>query len=245
MEFFDLVNISERSIELVNPSTPEKVLALGEYLRLREGSRIIDFGCGYAEPLALWAEHFGIVGVGIDIREAACERARKKLAARGLSERIEIVCARGADYGFAPGTFDAATCIGATFVFGGYRETVHALSRAIRPGGRLGIGEVYWRIEDVPAIYREQESFLWERDILAITRDEGFDLEAVVRSSQEDWDQYESANWCGLIRWLEENPNHAERADVLAHLRHTQDAYLTYGRELWGWAMYALCPAAA
>jgi hypothetical protein len=31
---------------------------------------------------------------------------------------------------------------------------------------------------------------------------------------------------------------------VIAHLRRTQDDYLTYGREYLGWAMYALAPRA-
>jgi len=94
MQFFDLVDISERYMELVNPSTPEKVMTLGKFLRLGEGSRVIDFGCGYAEPLVLWAEQFGIVGTGIDVREHACERARRKVSEKGLSDRIEIVCGK-------------------------------------------------------------------------------------------------------------------------------------------------------
>ena len=113
MNFFDLVNISERYMELVNPSTAEKMLTLGKFLRLHEGSRVIDFGCGYAEALVLWAERFGILGIGVDIREHACERARKKVSDRGLSDRIEIVCGRGSEYLFEEGAFDAATCIGA------------------------------------------------------------------------------------------------------------------------------------
>ena len=46
---------------LVRKSTPDKVLALGRCLQLREGSRVLDFGCGYAEPLALWAARFGML----------------------------------------------------------------------------------------------------------------------------------------------------------------------------------------
>jgi hypothetical protein len=83
MQFFDLVNISERYLELVNPSTPEKTITLGRLLRLHDGSRVIDFGCGYGEAQVLWAEHFGIVGTGIDAWEHACERARRKVFEMG------------------------------------------------------------------------------------------------------------------------------------------------------------------
>jgi len=168
MTFFDLVDISERFMELVNPSTPEKMVKLGKFLRLREGSRVIDFGCGYAEALTLWAEHFGIAGIGVDIRDRACERARAKVSEKHLTERIEIVCSPGAEYPFQEGAFDAATCI--------------------------------------------------------------------------DWDRYEADNWHGLIRWLEENPDHPERGEVVEHLQKSQDEYLRYGREYLGWAMYVLAP---
>ena len=96
MHLFDFYDISERFIELINPTSPDKIIALGKYLELADHCRIIDFGCGYAEPLVLWAENFGISAIGIDIREKACERARNKIARKGLSGRIRIVCGKGA-----------------------------------------------------------------------------------------------------------------------------------------------------
>ncbi|MDD5703235.1 MAG: class I SAM-dependent methyltransferase, partial [Dehalococcoidales bacterium] len=141
MEFFDLMGISHRYMEILGPSSPEKISKLGKLLKLKKGSRVIDFGCGCAEPLTLWAEEFGITGTGIDISRDFCERARKKLAMRGLSDQIEIVCSPAADYVFEEGAFDAATCIGSTFVFDGYQQTIQAMKRAVRQNGRLGIGE--------------------------------------------------------------------------------------------------------
>jgi len=243
MEFFDLVDISERNMEIVNPSTPEKTITIGKFLGLREGSRVIDFGCGYAEPLVLWAEQFGIVGTGIDVRAQACERASRKVSERGLGNRIEIVCADGADYRFEEHAYDAATCIGASFIWGGYRPTICAMRRAIHAEGRLGIGEPYWLRDSIPTRCTEQEpSVCREHELLHITREEDFDFEYVVRASHDDWDRYEADNWRGLIRWIEENPNHAERDEVISHLHKIQDEYLDYGREYMGWAMYVLAP---
>ena len=64
MNFLDLVDISERNIELVNPTSPEKIVRVGQAAGLRPGQRIVEFGCGYGEVLALWAVHFGISGLG-------------------------------------------------------------------------------------------------------------------------------------------------------------------------------------
>lgn len=95
MRFLDIMGISHRYMEILSPSTPEKIIKLGKLLKLEEGKRVIDFGCGCAEPLTLWAEEFGITGIGIDISEDFCDRARQKLASSGLSDRIEIVCSMG------------------------------------------------------------------------------------------------------------------------------------------------------
>jgi SAM-dependent methyltransferase len=245
MEWFDLRNISERYMELVNPSSTDKVRKVGRSLRLEPGRRVLDFGCGFAEPLVLWAEQYGISGVGIDVRSEACARAQRKIADRELADRLEIVCGAGADYAFTPGAFDAVTCLGATFVFGGFRPTIRAMREALRPGGRMAIGEPYRLYIDVPAEYAAKNAaFHAEQELLAIVREEGYDLETVVRSDQDDWDRYKSDNWHGLIHWLEENPGHAERAEVIACLREDQEEYLCYERAYLGWAMYVLAPAA-
>lgn len=76
MDFFDLMSISHRYMEILNPSTSEKIIQLGKLLKLKKGSRVIDFGCGTAESLTLWAEEFGITGIGIDISRDFCDRAK-------------------------------------------------------------------------------------------------------------------------------------------------------------------------
>lgn len=243
MDFFDIMGISHRYMEILDPSTPEKIIKLGKQLQLKKGSRIIDFGCGCAEPLALWAKEFGITGVGIDISEDFCDRARKKLAAKGLSGQIEIVCSPAADYIFEEGSFDAATCIGATFVFGGYQQTIQTMKKAIRQNGRLGIGETHWLNNQVdPKYAQEQTTTYAEPELAQFTRDEGFELEYIIRASADDWDRYMSDNWYGLIRWLEENPTHPDYEQVFKHLRSDQDSYLQFQRQYMGWAMYCLAP---
>ena len=133
MKPFELHEISERYMEIFNPSTPEKVLTTGEILGISPDSRIIDFGCGSGELLALWAKKFGISGTGIDIHPYACNRAKTKIEKLGLSGRIEIVCHNAREYVFREHAFDAALCIGSTFIWGGYRQTIQAMKRAVHP----------------------------------------------------------------------------------------------------------------
>ncbi len=243
MEFIDLMSISHRYMEILNPSTSEKIIKLGKLLKLEKGKRVIDFGSGCAEPLALWAEEFGITGIGIDISEDFCDRARKKLAMKGLSNQIEIVCSNGADYVFEEGSFDAATCIGATFIFGSYQKTVQVLKRAVNRNGRLGIGETHWLSNRVDPEYAQKQTTTYtEAELARFTRDEGFELEYIIRASSDDWDRYISDSWYGLIRWLEENPNHPDYGQVFKYFRTDQDDYLQFQRQYMGWAMYCLAP---
>ncbi|MDD5397523.1 MAG: hypothetical protein PHU70_00450, partial [Dehalococcoidia bacterium] len=156
---------------------------------------------------------------------------------------IEIVCSPADDYVFEEGAFDAATCIGATFIWGGYKQTIQAMKRAIHQNGRLGIGETHWLSNQVnPEYAQKQTTTHTEPELTQITRDEGFELEYIIRASHDDWDRYISDGWYGLIRWLEENSTHPDYEQVFKHFRTDQDDYLKFQNQYMGWAMYCLAP---
>lgn len=243
MKFLDLKNIEEQFMELVNPTSPEKLIKAGIIAGLKPGDNVIDFGCGFAEPLVLWAERFGISGVGIDIRPYACERAEKKIAAKGLSERLKIVCGDASGYKYAEHSFDLAACIGATFIWSNFTEAVRAMKRAVKPGGKLIIGEAHWLVDQVPEEFRSaQTEIVTEVELLRMAHQEGYEFEYVLHSNHDEWDRYEADNWVGLLRWIEANPNHPERQEVIDHLHESQEEYVRHGRMYFGWALYVLAP---
>jgi SAM-dependent methyltransferase len=243
VNFFDLVNISERYIEIINPSTPEKILTVGSIMNLTNNSNIIDFGCGYGEVLAMWAETYGISGTGVELREHAYERAKQKMIDRQIEDRIEIVCCNAAEFEFTRSEYSHAICLGASFIWGGFRNTIQNMKLAVEKNGGLAIGEPYWLRDKVPQKYMAAEPDVqFESELLEIAHDEGFDIEYVVRSSHDDWDQYEAGNWYALVRWIEENPDHPERQEVIDHLHSSQKLYFKYTREYLGWAIYILKP---
>ncbi|HEX9091660.1 MAG TPA: class I SAM-dependent methyltransferase [Anaerolineales bacterium] len=243
MKFLDLKDISERYMELLNPTSPEKIIKAGQIAGLKAGDRVIDFGCGFAEPLILWAERFGISGVGIDFRPYACERANKKIAERGLTERISIVCGDAAAYTPAPHSFDLASCIGATFIWSDFAHAVSAMKQAVKPQGKLVVGEAHWLTDDVPEEFRSAQSEITtEAELLRMAQQEGFDFEYVLHSNHDEWDHYEADNWVGLLRWIEANPEHPERQQVIDHLHESQAEYTRYGYKYFGWAIYILSP---
>ncbi len=245
MDFLDLYTIAERDLELVNPTSSEKIILAGKMLGMGPGKTVIDFGSGYAEPLILWAQKFGITGVGIELRKACCERAQKKIAERGLGDRLEIVHEDASKYKFQKGAYDFAVCIGASFIWNGFGPTLRKLKQAVRPGGKIAIGEPYWNKTPAPREYiRRLEGYttFTEHGLLKLARAEKYDFEYIVRTSLDDWDRYETGNWHGLHKWLDENRGHPDRQQVIDWLHKNQEEYLRWGREYLGWAIYLMRP---
>jgi len=243
VKFLDLKDISEQFMELLNPTSPEKIIKTGQIAGLKAGDRVIDFGCGFAEPLVLWAERFGVEGVGIDIRPYACKRAEMKIAGKGLSERLSIVCGDASGYNFVPHSYDFATCIGATFIWGSFGDAIRAMKQAVRPRGKLIIGEAHWLVDNVPEEFRSaQTEITTEVELLRMAHQEEYEFEYVMHSSHDEWDRYEADNWVSLLHWIEANPEHPERQQVIDFLHETQEEYTRYGRMYFGWALYVLKP---
>ena len=242
MQWYELYDVSERYHTLINPLSEWKVLELGEVAGMQKGTRVIDFGCGFAEPLVLWAERFGIRALGIEFRPYACRRARERIEQKGLAEQIEIVETRGEEYEAAPGSFDIGVCLGASFIWNGFRPTIQALRKTVRKGGRLIIGEVFWNLSNIPPDHALREKYHCEHELVEIAGEEGYSMEYVRHSSRDDWDTYEAKNWRSLRAWLRENPDHEDFRQVADWLRQQQIEYTRFNREYQGWGAYVLDP---
>jgi SAM-dependent methyltransferase len=237
MDFLSLKDISERHLEFINPTSRDKLVRAGRAARLRAGQQVIDFGCGFGGALALWAQEFDIGGFGIDVRPFAIKRARVRAAERGLADRLRFACASAAGYGITPGSFDVAACIGATFAWPGLLpDALRAMKDAVRPGGSMVIGEVYWRDPALvpPDVLRRERSIGPEPRIYEQIRAAGCDVIYALHSNQDEWDNYYAEDWRGLADWLAENPGHPDYAEVHQHLRDGQDEYAAYGRSTSG-----------
>ncbi len=79
-------------------------------LRLREGERLIDIGCGWGGLMIHAAGHYGVDAVGITLSEPQAELATERIRAAGLEDRcrIEVRDYRSLD---APESFDKVVSI--------------------------------------------------------------------------------------------------------------------------------------
>lgn len=236
MDRMELHTISERYVDLINPITRAEMIHLGEVLELNKGSRVIDFGAGFGEMLLLWADNFSATGLGIEFRGSACERARNSIRECGFSDSIEISEGDASKVDFEKGSFDAACCIGASFIWKGFRNTITALKEAIRPDGQIVIAEPFWRSEDVPDEFmkREEDAVFTESKLVEVVHEEGFEVKYMMWASQEGWDRYVTSNWMSLVQWMKENPDHEDLQQVSEYLHKDQEDYLQYVRKYVG-----------
>ena len=105
-------------------------------LRLREGERLLDIGCGWGSLLIHAATHYGVRAVGVTLSEPqARARSRAGRVRPGVADRVEI---RVQDYReVTDGPFDKIASVG-MYEHVGRGElgpTRSAVAKLLRPGG--------------------------------------------------------------------------------------------------------------
>lgn len=226
----DYHELAERDHDIQNPTSPEKIRLLGEYLRLGPESLVLDVACGKAGPAVVLASTFGCRIVGVEVREAFAAEARARIASSGLGTLVEVHTGDAKTFPLEPSAWDAALCLGAAFVWGNIGDAAAAMVPAVKRGGFVAIGEPYWKTPS-----QADDGYL----DLAATADRftatGVALTGIIAASEDDWDRYESLHWRALEEWL---ATQTGADDVRAeHERHPRE-HLTYRREQLGWAIF-------
>lgn len=105
-------------------------------LRLREGERLLDVGCGWGGLARYAARHFGVQVTGITLSKAQLELGRERVAQDGLASQIDL---RLLDYRDLPGeaVFDKIVSVGMFEHVGlaNLGQYFQILYRQVRPGG--------------------------------------------------------------------------------------------------------------
>ncbi|MCW7754371.1 class I SAM-dependent methyltransferase [Desulfobotulus sp. H1] len=247
MDIPRIFNITESAHRIHNPFTSEKFATLGAALRLEPGARILDLGSGSGEMLCTWARDYGIMGTGIDMSPLFTGQATLRAEELGVSDKVTFIHDDAAGH-VSDDKVDVAACVGASWIGGGISGTLELLTRSLRTGGIVLIGEPYWRqlppTEDVArgCLANAISDFLVLPELLVSFRDLGYDVVEMVLADQDGWDRYEAAKWLTMRRWLETSPEDELVHEVRAKLTSEPERYATYTREYLGWGVFALMP---
>ena len=247
MDIPRLFTIAESAHRIHNPFTPDKLAILGAALRLAPGARMLDLGSGSGEMLCTWARDHGITGLGVDMSPLFTAQAKERAHALGVADQVDFIHGDAAGY-VADQPVDVAACVGATWIGGGVAGTIQLLTRSLRPGGILLIGEPFWR--QVPptneiatgCLAHAISDFVLLPELIASFGSLGCDVVEMVLADQDGWDRYEAAKWLTMRRWLEEHPGDEFASPVRAQLDTEPVRHATYTREYLGWGVFALMP---
>jgi SAM-dependent methyltransferase len=231
--------VAEALHELQNPTSKEKIVLLGKRLGLRPESRVLDIASGLGGPALLLAREFGCAVDGIEISPDFHTVAVERAAKAGLDERVAFTREDAATASLEPEAYDAALCLGASFVYGSLADTVDALVPAVRPGGYVAVGEPYWRSLPLPAGYedRDQPWTTLEGTVL-VFETSGLPVVSVIASSEDDWDRYETLHWQAVEDWLAANPDDPDAPEIRSRHERAKWNYLRHRRSFLGWAIF-------
>jgi SAM-dependent methyltransferase len=239
-KFYDIIH---RHHKVMNPVNEDRLDRLYDLLELKQGARVIDIGCGKGEMLIRLAERYHIKGVGVDkspycIREAA--ESKRKRAPQADLKFLEM---DGAQYKPENGEpSDFAMCIGATWIYGGYRNTIKALAGMTKPSGFAMVGEPFWRKTPSQEYVKSQrltpDAFNTHRGNVATGGSEGLQPVYTLVSGEDDWDMYEGLHWYAAAEYAITNSEDPDLEELQARVSSERESYLRWGRETLGWAIY-------
>ncbi|KGK99748.1 ubiquinone biosynthesis methyltransferase UbiE [Methanococcoides methylutens] len=127
---------------------------LAELCQVNKDSKVLMVGCGTGFSACFVAQRFGCSVVGVDIAEVSIRKAKERAKSLGLGERVEFRMGDAYDLPFEPDTFDVViTEFVAQFLDTNraFREFV----RVLKPGGMVGINEMYMDADIPPSIAEE------------------------------------------------------------------------------------------
>lgn len=113
----------------------QKFARICKKLRIEDGNRIADLGCGFGGLLIYAAEHFAITGKGLTISKKQAEKANERIAQKGLADRIHV---EYASYETLTGTYDRIVSVGMMehLTDAEYPVCVATIKRSLTPQGR-------------------------------------------------------------------------------------------------------------
>lgn len=234
--------VAHARISILNPVGTGTLDAIAARLRLDHGGRILDVGCGRGEWVVRILERFPATAVGIDRSEMLIEDARARAAARLPEGRASFQVANALDFPLPPAAFDVAISLGATHALGGLHPTLRRLADTVRVGGRVVVGEGYWKRPP-------SEEYL---GILGATKDEfgdhpsnersgamhGLRLVTSWRSTLREWDDYESRYAAGVHEYVRTHPGDPDVAAMRRRIEAWEDGYRRWGRSTLGFGIY-------
>ena len=235
--------ITHADLNVMNPLSEARLDLVVERMALHRGARVLDIACGKGELLVRLAGRYGVRGTGVDLSPYSHRDAKEAARIRAPRAKLAFRLQDGSAVRAPPGVrYDAACCVGATWVYGGWEGSLRALARFAAPGGLVVVGHPFWRRAPSAAYLRAERmrrnDFATRKADLATARRLGLAPVGRFTSTRSEWHHYESSQWRAAARFAAGHPGDAICRELLRRRASSRRAYLLEGKECLGWTLW-------
>jgi SAM-dependent methyltransferase len=235
-------SIAHRDHDYCNPISTGKIEQMLDLLPLDGASRVLDLGCGRAELALRIIERFGSTVIAVDRSALMLDAARERAQWTGALNKLHLDDSDIRSFKADPETFHLCVMLGAGGIGGGMPGICHQLKVWTRGGGYILVGEGYWQRQPHPDYVAflggSDTQYLDHRGNVQAGIDAGLIPMHAATASPDEWDEYEWKYSRSIERYAGEQPEDPEVPAMLERIRRWRDAYLRWGRDTLGFALY-------
>lgn len=238
-------HITGQHLDMLNPCNPGKLDILFDLMDLTEGARVLDMGSGKGEALLRLAKRSRIAGIGVDFSPFFTQEAMQRATLLGeAGSGLRFLAVDGRHY-IDSEPFDAALCLGASWIFGGVRKTAEAMAAFLGDTGYVIIGEPHFvrppsceYLNALEELGSDPEAELSLVENVSAAESAGLVALHCLVSTQEEYDAYEWQRVRAAEQYAMKHPDDPDVRELLRRSRTHRDLYLRYARDTVGWALY-------
>lgn len=225
--------VAYERIGLANPVSEAVVASLLDLTDLEPGDRAAELGCGNA-ALALLLAGGGLDVIAVDRGEAMAALAARRVAASSeLPGRVQVRQGEAGDIAAQEGPFRLVSVVGATAL-----TDFDALSSWIEPGGWLLWGDIVWRSPPKDGVQPAGMDYDTDEGWRMRAQRAGLELVQARPSNESDWSGYVADLTGAVADWSAENPEHPQRAAIVARAQAMASMYAPANLKTLGFVLY-------